>query len=397
MRDRTIRDVIIRASVAGFTLALSAVQFGAASPASARANTPDHGPTADGYQVTRIFVPTGMTTDQGYPLTKPDDIVRSGDRLFVAFQNGVGADGSKAPNGNPKSTVVELTPDGKLLNHWDLIGKIDGLGVDPALQAVVATVNEDGGSSLYTIHSGGEDSIITHYCYDKRPLPHGGGTDSIAFYDGKLIISASAPSATPARAPAVYIATLTPDQPASCPGTGTATGTAVLTNGFSDAAAATPANQGAPSRLSLTDPDSSTVVPESALRFGGTFMLDSQGDRQQIYTTDPAAGSDLRVLQLSQPVNDTAFVTSAEGALYATDPSTNSVDRIDGPLQVGQVVVAVTPDTAPNHLGQLNLGTGEVTALTLSAPLHPAGLVFAASDEAGGGHGPESAGRGRAG
>lgn len=162
----------------------------------------------------------------------------------------------------------------------------------------------------------------------------------------------------------------------------------MLTAGFSDAAPAHPADRGAPSTLALTDPDSSTVVPRSAERFGGAFMLDSQGDNQQVYTTDPfAAHPRLDVLQLSTSVNDTAFVTSRGGALYVTDPTANAVDRVTGPFEVGDALVAATPcshNNAPatcpapgfpaNYLGRLNLGNGHITSV--STALNPQGMLF---------------------
>ncbi|HET9691827.1 MAG TPA: hypothetical protein VFP61_11795 [Acidimicrobiales bacterium] len=368
------------ALAAGFV----ALPLGAMSPAVAHAAPHDDAPASAGYQVTPIFTAEGATTGLGKPLTKPDDIVRLGDRLFVAFQNGVGSTGGPANNGGTQSSLVELTPDGQQVGQWDLTGKIDGLGVDPAMNAVVATVDEDGNSSLYTVAPQRGSSAVTHYCYNANPLPHGGGTDSIAYYGGRLVISASAPDPSPADVPAVYAATLEPGvAPTTCPaGSAPATGTAVLTNGFSDTAAATPANAGAPSRLALTDPDSSTVVPGSAPRFGGEFMLDSQGDDQQVYTTDPIGGSSLSVLQLSQSVNDTAFVTS-RGALYVTDPSADAVDRVTGPFRVGQAFVAATPcsdNSAPstcttaNYLGTLDLSSGAVTSV--GAALAPQGMLF---------------------
>lgn len=54
---------------------------------------------------------------------------------------------------------------------------------------------------------------MTHYSYGKNPLPHNGGTDAISFYDGHMLISASAPGTAGAAAPnpaypAVYWVTL---------------------------------------------------------------------------------------------------------------------------------------------------------------------------------------------
>jgi hypothetical protein len=70
-------------------------------------------------------------------------------------------------------------------------------------------VNEDGNSSLYTIpvYAPGAPK---NYHYDATPMPHGGGTDSIAFYRGAMYISASAP-ASGEFGPAVYEVTLAGD------------------------------------------------------------------------------------------------------------------------------------------------------------------------------------------
>src|ERR1019366_2080458 len=75
------------------------------------------------------------------PLTNPDDITRLGDELFVGFQNGVGPQGEPSPDGNTDSTIVEFSPSGHVLGQWDITGKADGVTADPALGAVIATVN----------------------------------------------------------------------------------------------------------------------------------------------------------------------------------------------------------------------------------------------------------------
>ncbi|MBV9662212.1 MAG: hypothetical protein JO337_13750, partial [Acidimicrobiales bacterium] len=76
-------------------------------------------------------------------LTKPDDITRLANRLFVAFQNGVGSAGDRSSSGNTASTVVEFTLEGRAIHQWDLTGKVDGLTADPRSRTVAATVNED--------------------------------------------------------------------------------------------------------------------------------------------------------------------------------------------------------------------------------------------------------------
>ena len=320
-------------------------------------------------------------------LTKPDDITMTGGKLFVGFQNGVGPQGQASTDGNRDSTIVEFAPNGTVIGQWDVRGKCDGLTADPYNGQVIATVNEDLNSSLYSIHPW--DGQVRHYWYS-QPLPHHGGTDAISFYNGQMLISASAPGTTGAAAPnaaypAVYSVTL--DQ---------AKHVAYFRTLFYDESSATAANgphAGKTVKLALTDPDSSEVVPWFAPMFGGDFMLTSQGDLEQIYVH--GAGSryqHLSVLTLPVSVDDTAWSTSWHGAFYATDNGADTVDVITGSFWPGTAVVAVTPcnaNSAPatcpapgfpaNYLGQLNMYNGQITPLKLhGASLHPQGLIFVA-------------------
>jgi hypothetical protein len=320
------------------------------------------------------------------PLAQPDDITRIGGDLFTTFQNGIGPQGQASSDGNRDSTIVEYTLYGAVVNQWDVRGHCDGLTADPATGLVVATVNEDLNSSLFTINP--VTNRVVHYAYSKNPLPHNGGTDAIEFYHGLMLISASAPGTIGVPAPqpyypAVYIVTL--DQ---------AKRVAYVRALFYDESHATAANGphvGRPVKLGLTDPDSNEVVPDIAPRFPGDFMLTSQGDKEQIYVHD--AGSrhqHLWVLDLSQSVDDTAWATTWQGAFYTTDNSGDTVDAITGAFQPGTVFVAVTPCDAngapatcpapgfpPHYLGQLNMYTGYISPVSLRGPrVEPQGMIF---------------------
>ncbi|HEV2361931.1 MAG TPA: hypothetical protein VGS21_09540, partial [Acidimicrobiales bacterium] len=148
--------------------------------------------------------------------------------------------------------------------------------------------------------------------------------------------------------------------------------------------------------LGLTDPDSSTVVPGDAPRFGRDFMLDSQGDLEQIYARDPlAAHPHLSVLTLTQSVDDTVFATSADGVIYATDSTDDTVDVLTGSFSDGEAIVAATPCGAndappvcpqlpafpPNYVGELDLFTGTVTQLVVTGAgfVPQGGLYFSRS------------------
>jgi hypothetical protein len=308
-------------------------------------------------------------------LSAPDDITSMGGSIFVSWQNGVGPLGEPAANGNTQSTVVEYSSSGRVLNSWQLTGRCDGIAADPAHERIVATVNEDGNTSLSTIRlDAPAASQVVHFTYSPNPPIHGGGTDAPHIYRGQILISASNPSDT--TQPAVYRATLS----------GT---TATLTPVFFDNASATVANTDSPQHgqqvtLALTDPDSNSVVPGSSPRFGRDFMLDSQGDQQQVYVRHAGrANQSLSVLNLSQSVDDTVWATASRGTLYATDSSSNKVFAVRGRFDVGTAFTSATPGNAnnappnpgPNFLATIDLNTGAVTAVP-GITFPSKGLVF---------------------
>lgn len=339
---------------------------------------------AYGAKLHHSFRPGGSGAARTGPLTSPDDITRLGQDIFVNFQNGVGPQGQAAPDGNLDSTIVEFTLTGREVAQWDLHGKSDGLTADPLTGLVIATVNEDANSALYTINPC--TGRVTRYRYSE-PLPHQGGTDSIAVYQGRLLISASAPgttggSAPDAAFPAVYVTTLDArDQVAQ------------VSPLFYDEAPAYQADgpaAGKTVRLALTDPDSSEVVPWSAPEYAGDFVLDSQGDQELIFDRIEGGHQQLTALHLSQAVDDSAWVTSSYGALYIPDGTDDTVDRVTGPFTVGTMYDSVTPcdaasapATCPapgfpaNYLATTSMTTGALTPVPLTGPaLHTMGMVF---------------------
>ncbi|MGD0706162.1 MAG: hypothetical protein ABSA02_40550 [Trebonia sp.] len=366
-----------------------AVVLGLALPASAR--------TEPVYQVRQIldgaklhhwYTKASSSRQHREALAQPDDITMAGGNLFTAFQNGVGPQGQASTDGNRDSTVVEFTRAGAVIRQWDIRGKCDGLTADPYTDQVIATVNEDLNSSLYAIDPG--SGHVVHYRYS-RPLPHHGGTDAISFYRGMMLISASAPGTTGAAAPnpaypAVYSVTLDPGHRLAF--------TQALFYDESHATAANGPHFTRTVRLGLTDPDSNEVVPAAAPRFAGDFMLTSQGDREQIYVHGAGTSSEhLSVLTLPRSVDDTAWATAWHGAFYAADHDGDTVDAVTGSFWPGTALVAVTPcdangapATCPapgfpaNYVGQLNMYTGQITAVKLRGPrLEPQGMIFAAS------------------
>src|SRR6202035_447867 len=93
----------------------------------------------------------------------------------------------------------------------------------------------------------------------------------------------------------------------------------------------------------LTDPDSNEVVPWSAPKYAGDFMLDSQGDQELIFDHFTGWHQHLTALHLPASVDDSAWATSRHGALYVTDGTDDTVDVVSGKFTVGTMYSPVTP------------------------------------------------------
>jgi len=196
-RHGIARRAATTAAAGGAIMAVLLGMTVSAVPAGAQTITPTHRviQILSGQSLRHWYTKAGSSKRHSEPLADPDDITRIGGYLFSGFQNGVGPQGQASPDGNRDSTIVEYTLSGRVVNQWDVLGKCDGLTADPYNGLVVATVNEDAHSSLYTIDP--FRSRVVHYAYS-QPLPHNGGTDAIEFDNGLMLISASAP-APPAR------------------------------------------------------------------------------------------------------------------------------------------------------------------------------------------------------
>jgi len=369
---------VVAAGLLGTAGCTSSGSPSASASSSASSKTPTVKQILFGSVLKHSYQPNGKGATKTAGLSQPDDLAALGGHIYVGFQNGVGPQGEPAPSGNLDSTLVEFTPAGHVVKQWDVTGKIDGMGADPGTGHVIATVNEDANSSLYTVSGG----TVTHYAYTPSKLPHLGGTDAVAVIGGKILISASSPGTNgkpPASAPAVYAVTLN-----------SANKTAAVAPFFAANATATGVNApnaGKKVTLTLTDPDSNGVVPPGSPEFAGDFMLNSQGDQELIFSG--ASGQNLQVLKISNPVDDIAWATSASGTLYTTDSGADTVDAITGSFTPGTAYTAVTPcnaNSAPtncpapgypaNSLGTINLKTGAIGKVTVIGPVAPKGLIF---------------------
>jgi len=159
-----------------------------AMPASAAVHADPKTPA--GYTV-KAFAAVGTES-------KPDDVTRLGNSIYVTFQNGVGPLGEPASEGTTSSTIQQYRLDGTPGKSWQVQGKVDGLSADPSKHRLLLTTNEDGNSGFSTLTPGDKQPLKS---YTYKGLTHGGGTDAISVFDGKILISASAPTDTTTEPP----------------------------------------------------------------------------------------------------------------------------------------------------------------------------------------------------
>jgi hypothetical protein len=342
---------LLTISAASGLIAASAASGAAASPSAPA-----------GFTVTQ-FASAPATSP---PTTGPDDVAGLGRHMFVGWQSGVGTKGEpNTETGQRSGTVIEYDSSGKTLQSWNLEGKVDGLGADPSHQQLLATVNEDGNSSLYTIDPRAPlGQQVHHYTYQPAPdsgssggVFTGGGTDAVVAYGGRLYLSASNPLTESATA--LFRVSLNP-----------ATGVASLAPTFADNAFANDAVTGLTVQLGLTDPDSNASVPPSSPRFKGQLVLDGQADQQLVFalrlaTIEPKL-TRLALTYGGQAagVDDVRWSTGATGTLIVVDNGTGTVYAVTGPFSAGEAFASLdTVGTAANNteVDTIDLSSGALT------------------------------------
>lgn len=314
--------------------------------------------------------------------SKPDDITLLDGVLYASYQNGVGAQGEPA-GPVTDSTIVGFNPaTGAVVKTYSLLGRCDGLTADPARHQLLATVNEDLNSSLYTIAPGGTPKKFTYSPSPAAPGGANGGTDAISVGpDATIYLAHSNPDPATGNTPAVYVAQLD-------------NGVAHLTQlfGVKDPATDVVSHHTAP--LALSDPDSNRFIPTSAPVLPGTLIQDAQGDSQLIFVKHPHTPSQtLSVLNLfnktptatgdanAQPQLDDIVEVTGPGTLYAADQASGKIYTIDTGDMTPGTLIASQPTPKPTEpandpaLSMVDPSTGVVTKLNTTLT-SPKGLLF---------------------
>jgi hypothetical protein len=289
-------------------------------------------------------------------LSKPDSIAVLRDHVFVGYGDGNAPDGSDG-----KSTqIVEYSLRGTVEHTYTVKGHSDGLKVDPSTHLLWALQNEDANANLVIINPKTHQQNF----YSFGPTAHGGGYDDLVFRDCKVYISASNPANNPNTGPAIVRARLDGDVVDVKP---------VLAGDSS--AIDIPTDLAI--KLNLLDPDSMTLDPQ------GNIVLDSQGDQELIFVSDPGS-SNQRVLHLPLSyqtasgmtpveVDDTAFVTSTEGFILFADKGLNKVFMLK--KKAFAPGVAYTAADGGPFVGTIDLTSGVITPIVTGLS-GPGGLVF---------------------
>jgi len=315
-----------------------------------------------------------------------DDLALLDGHLFMACQNNLLSNGRGGPPTPAKdtSTLVELTPMGKVVKTWSVKGKMDGIGADPLHHRVIATLNEDANSHLVTVDpSAPAVQQVVNYTYSPDPrgtsapaaLRTGGGTDSVTVDStGHVLVTGSHAGTTTGTA--TFKVALTP--PSSAGGTGTA----ALSPTFLDNATATNGTTGSGTvKLALGDVDSAAIVPSSSPKYAGDYVIDDQTALELVFAHDLNAGTGLTALKTAFGLDDIRWATASGGTLYIVDKGAqtplgiSSLYKLTGPFVKGTPYAA--NDGVSDQVVKVNLTNGKVTPVVKGLGTSK-GLVYVA-------------------
>jgi hypothetical protein len=327
------------------------------SSASALAASPS---VPSGFTITKIAAPNPASA------SNCDDLAFLEGHLFMGCQNK-----TLSVGGGGKSTLIEYSLAGAVLNTWSITDKIDGMSGDPLNHRVIVTLNEDANSHLATITpSAASGQQVVYYTYSPDPragstpvaLHTGGGTDQVSVdSSGHVLITGS--HAGTATGTAVFKVVLT------APSNPTGTGTATLSPTFADNALAANGNTGSGTvKLALGDVDSGAIVPQDSARFGGSYVIADQTALELVFASNIFKGTGVTVLKTQFGLDDLLWATSSGGTLYVVDKGPTStlpavsaaaLYKVTGPFAKNTVLA--TNDGVGDQVVTVNLTNGNLT------------------------------------
>jgi len=287
----------------------------------------------------------------------PDSVEVDGRYVWVGYQNGTNPTGTDGKT----STILQYTRTGYIVHTNSVLGRCDGLRIDPKTHFVWAMTNEDANPHIVVINP--ITGSKTNYVYPKTA--HGGGYDDAAFINGSAFISASNPTLNSAglnTAPAVIKVTLSNGKAKVTPVLyGNATATDIITN--------------QKVTLNLTDPDSLSLDNQ------GNVVLDSQADAELIFIHNAGTSKQtVSRLSLGTQVDDTTWIPKMPaGRLIIVDSKQNAIYTVTidkTGFTPGNVYTEAPSDSGvAGFVGQLDPTTGTITPVIIGLG-SPTGLGF---------------------
>ena len=295
-------------------------------------------------------------------LYNPDAVVVTSTDVFVAYQNN-----SDTVKGVP-SFIVKYSRAGVMEGQVPLIGRCDGMRLDPYTNQLWALLNNDGLNGkparqplLYTVDPTTLNATLYHF---PAVQPHGGGYDDIAFAHGRAFISASSPVLNAHginNKPAIDEVTLKGSNAVIKPVVyGNTYGWNIPTHTFG--------------QLNITDPDSMSVDSQ------GDVVLSSEGDSQVIFVRHigEATQSVARIPSGTQ-LDETAWTSGTSGTFFVADSTVNVIYSIAATFDAGTAFAEATAGApVQGFIGTLDPATGILTPLLgeRDGILDPTTLVF---------------------
>ena len=299
-----VRPILTSAVAAAFVLAASTTML----PASAKL----HVAAAAAPVPTAQLAPPQLFVRGSRILFNPDGLVVTSTNVFVAWQGQ--SDHLPGP-----STIVKYDRSGKALGSIAIMGRCDGLRLNPVTSLLWATFNNDGLNGnpkrqplLYTI----DPKTLAANLYQFPPTqPHGGGYDDIAFVNGQAYLSASSPTLTAQginNKPIVYVATLTNAGRVRI---------APIINGNASVRNASTKTFGP---MNFTDPDSLAVDSNNDL------VVVGDNNQQLLIIKSPGqiGAQKASVYSFGTQFDDVAWSSGTSGTLWVADGATNSIYTI---------------------------------------------------------------------
>lgn len=295
-------------------------------------------------------------------LYNPDAVVVTSTNVFVAYQNN-----SDTVKGVP-SIIVKYDRSGNMLGQVPLIGRCDGMRLNPYTNQLWALLNNDGLNGnparqpkLYTI----DPATLVATLYHFPPVqPHGGGYDDIAFVNGRAFISASSPVLNKHGIndkPAIVEVRLHGSDAEIDPVVyGNTHGFDIPTHTYG--------------KLNITDPDSMLVDSR------GEVVLSSEGDAQLIFVRHIGEKSQVVArLPAGTQLDESAWTTGNSGTLFVADSGMNVIYAIQATFDPG-TIFSEAGSGAPvqGFIGALDPKTGILTPLLTARDglIDPTTLVF---------------------